>query len=286
MPADVNGSRFQPSRRSCKRSPTILPGREVDPVRHGHGWRRGARANTVDGRADVLLVERLDQAHQAPGYRIVRRQSGAGPHPLSSPPTPSKWRLARSLLTRRRPQPARTSPQSRDVRPVAAETRHVILPGMFLRYYLDLPMPFEQAERALIAPGLLPALDGDLEVASLGPKSSPALDWCDVHAADGDVRPGTGPSLAAPCGGGDREGVPGAGSCRHEGETLGGPRATDRAQRKRKGVEMDRLKTWIGLALAALLLVTAACSNSSSNTTAGSSSGAVSPSSESSQKSR
>jgi uncharacterized cupredoxin-like copper-binding protein len=46
---------------------------------------------------------------------------------------------------------------------------------------------------------------------------------------------------------------------------------------------MDRLKTWIGLALAALLLVTAACSNSSSNTTGGSSSGAVSPSSESSQ---
>jgi hypothetical protein len=114
---------------------------------------------------------------------------------------------------------------------VAAETRHVILPGMFLRYYLDLPMPFEQAERALLAipgsslgalveetgdraqrllaevgftvaerriqrqvaiafrdpnrletrtllpmtwdptspDGLLPALDGDLEVASLGP---------------------------------------------------------------------------------------------------------------------
>ena len=52
---------------------------------------------------------------------------------------------------------------------MAAETRHVILPGMLFRYYLDLPMPFEQAERALIAPGLLPALDGDLEVASLGP---------------------------------------------------------------------------------------------------------------------
>jgi hypothetical protein len=52
LPADVNGSRFQPSRRSFKRSPTIQAVRSTRSAT-GTGARRGTRANAVDGRVRV-----------------------------------------------------------------------------------------------------------------------------------------------------------------------------------------------------------------------------------------
>jgi hypothetical protein len=72
LPADVNGSRFQPSRRSFKGSPTILPGREVDALRHGHGCETrdtgecGRRQGSVAGK-DVGWVQRRSRLPRRAG---------------------------------------------------------------------------------------------------------------------------------------------------------------------------------------------------------------------------
>ena len=60
------------------------------------------------------------------------------------------WRSGVSLASRSLTGTGLVSLPLRDVRPLAPWTAEPILSGMFLRYYLELPMPFEPAERALI----------------------------------------------------------------------------------------------------------------------------------------
>ena len=61
------------------------------------------------------------------------------------------WRSGVSLASRSLTGTGLVSLPLRDVRPLAPWTAEPILSGMFLRYYLELPMPFERAEQALIA---------------------------------------------------------------------------------------------------------------------------------------